>query len=207
MFIRQPSISRQVFPSLDTSVDSRNSDSDAGVDLRLREQRHYSFHDVSDRGPAADRRSIRNSSCTGEIVDHLNLITPAIAPIDQPIIKRRMHRLPGRKRSNNQIRSRIASLQQMGRITTHHSLAHHHPRSPSDLQLNPPERVLRPGHISRCTLLLDTIRLSVVSGLKFGLQTLGNDSRTDDLNDRRDFPAKNVNGGVYLRDEDPSLDL
>lgn len=55
--------------------------------------------------------------------------------------------------------------------------------------------------------MLDTIRLSVVSGLKFGLQTLGNDSRTDDLNDRRDFPGKNVNGGVYLRDEDPSLDL
>lgn len=30
---------------------------------------------------------------------------------------------------------------------------------------------------------------------------------TDDLNERRDIPAKIVNGGVHLRDEDSSLDL
>lgn len=27
------------------------------------------------------------------------------------------------------------------------------------------------------------------------------------MNDRRDIPAKIMNGGVYLKDEDPSLDL
>lgn len=61
---------------------------------------HYSFLSVSDRGLAADHRSIRNSSCPAEIVDSdLLLIPPSLPASLQRFIpastnlSQRMHRV------------------------------------------------------------------------------------------------------------------